>query len=159
MSSNQAVKTKLGLERAIEYLKKDPNPNLDTQMSIMNLEYFKTMDRSKDVKIVRLENSEKFYMLQNDRLKSQMKILQEKFEKNKDFASEDKIICDLKQSQVERDDFVQLLKSHIKYQQNNINKLKTETQEMKAKIDTMKRKSDENNGGKKENKRRRHMSF
>ena len=68
MSSNQAVKTKLGLERAIEYLKKDPNPNLDTQMSIMNLEYFKTMDRSKDVKIVRLENSEKFYMLQNDRL-------------------------------------------------------------------------------------------
>jgi len=158
MSSNQAVKTKLGLERAIEYLKKDPNPNLDTQMSIMNLEYFKTMDRSKDVKIVRLENSEKFYMLQNDRLQSQMKILQEKFEKNKDFASEDKIILDLKQSQVERDDFVQLLKSHIKYQQNNINKLKTETQEMKAKIDTMKRKSDEN-GGKKENKRRRHMSF
>lgn len=158
MSSNQAVKTKLGLERAIEYLKKDPNPNLDTQMSIMNLEYFKTMDRSKDVKIVRLENSEKFYMLQNDRLQSQMKILQEKFEKNKDFASEDKIILDLKQSQVERDDFVQLLKSHIKYQQNNINKLKTETQEMKAKIDTMKRKSDEN-GEKKENKRRRHMSF
>ena len=158
MSSNQAVKTKLGLERAIEYLKKDPNPNLDTQMSIMNLEYFKTMDRSKDVKIVRLENSEKFYMLQNDRLKSQMKILQEKFEKNKDFDSEDKIILDLKQSQVERDDFVQLLKSHIKYQQNNINKLKTETQEMKAKIDTMKRKSDEN-GEKKENKRRRHMSF
>ena len=158
MSSNQAVKTKLGLERAIEYLKKDPNPNLDTQMSIMNLEYFKTMDRSKDVKIVRLENSEKFYMLQNDRLQSQMKILQEKIEKNKDFASEDKIILDLKQSQVERDDFVQLLKSHIKYQQNNINKLKTETQEMKAKIDTMKRKSDEN-GEKKENKRRRHMSF
>ena len=175
MSQNKTeVVNEVGLEKAILMLKKNSNPDNSIQIALMNLEYLKRMNKFKENRYSRLENSLNFYIKQNGILHSKLKSVEEKYDclkieqKTNEISSEKTVsiirsifwqeIEDLKQDQIDKNDYVELLKGLIYTQLKQINRLKQERKENQSKLSTMKRKSDTNNTEKNRIKRRRHMS-
>ena len=81
MSQNKTeVVNEVGLERAIAMLKKNSNPDNSIQIALMNLEYLKRMNKFKENRYSRLENSLNFYIKQNGILHSKLNSVQEKYD-------------------------------------------------------------------------------